>query len=178
MKRLLCLLGLLAGATGTLCAQHWTPEDSLRLQRMLEGKTEIRLNPEALKELEKNFTIGQPRMSDEKPWLEFDETLPKEAEEVKKKKVRLTLRPYAPNTPYNWDPIRQRRIDIDEPRWKDNLLRGMERMLEGATPPSGHDFMGIFTKEFWNRKIKKRRNATLDALKSYGDSITIHEIRK
>ena len=34
--------------------------------------------------------------------------------------------------------------------------------------------MAIFTKEFWNPKIKRRRAATLEALKAYGDSITVH----
>ena len=172
MKRLACLFGLLAGLAGPLCAQDWTPEDSLRLQRLLEGDGEIKLNPRALKELEQSF--GQPKASEEKSWLRFDETLPATPTE-KQKRARLVLRPYTGYTPYNWDPIRQCKIDIDKPTWQENLLRGLNMMLVGVSKPSGKDFMAIFTKEFWNRNIKKRRSATLEALRAYGDSITAHE---
>ena len=55
LKRLVCLFGLLAGLVCPLCAQDWTPEDSLRLRRLLEGDGEIKLNPHALKELERSF---------------------------------------------------------------------------------------------------------------------------
>ena len=169
------LLGLLLGWVGVLCAQNWTSADSLRLQRLLEGEGEIKLNPEALRELEQNF--GQPKISEEKPWLKFDETLPMGISE-KDKKAKMVLRPYTGYTPYNWDPIRGCKIDIDKPTWKENILRGLDKMLVGAAKPSGLDFMGIFTKEFWNRKIKKRRAATLEALKAYGDSITVYQKEK
>lgn len=33
----------------------WTPNDSLKLKKMLEGKTEIQINKEALNELGKAF---------------------------------------------------------------------------------------------------------------------------
>lgn len=172
LKRLVCLFGLLAGLVCPLCAQDWTPEDSLRLRRLLEGDGEIKLNPHALKELERSF--GQPKASEEKSWLWFDETLPHTPTE-KQKKARLVLRPYTGYTPYNWDPIRQCKIDIDKPTWQQNILRGIEQMAAGASAPSGHSFMAIFTKEFWNRNIKKRRAATLEALEAYGDSITARE---
>lgn len=172
LKRLVCLFGLLAGLVCPLCAQDWTPEDSLRLRHLLEGDGEIKLNPHALKELERSF--GQPKASEEKSWLRFDETLPHTPTE-KQKKARLVLRPYTGYTSYNWDPIRQCKIDIDKPTWQQNILRGIEQMAAGASAPSGHSFMAIFTKEFWNRNIKKRRAATLEALEAYGDSITARE---
>ena len=172
LKRLVCLFGLLAGLVCPLCAQDWTPEDSLRLRHLLEGDGEIKLNPHALKELERSF--GQPKASEEKSWLRFDATLPHTPTE-KQKKARLVLRPYTGYTPYNWDPIRQCKIDIDKPTWQQNILRGIEQMAAGASAPSGHSFMAIFTKEFWNRNIKKRRAATLEALEAYGDSITARE---
>ena len=171
MKFLVCLFGLLVGLISPLYAQDWTPEDSLRLQRLLEGDGEIKLNPHALEELVRNF--GRPKASEEKPWLEFDETLPHTPSE-KEKKSRLVLRPYTGYTPYNWDPIRQCKIDIDKPTWRQNILRGMEQIAAETPPPSGLSFMAIFTKEFWDRKGKKRRAATLEALKAYGDSITVH----
>ena len=108
MKHAFCLFCLLAGLACPLFAQDWTPEDSLRLRRLLEGDGEIRLNPHALKELEQSF--GQPKASEEKSWLRFDETLPHTLTE-KQKKARLVLRPYTGYTPYNWDPIRQCKIE-------------------------------------------------------------------
>lgn len=36
------------------------------------------------------------------------------------------------------------------------------------------DFMAPFTKEFWNVKGRKRRARTLEVLRTYGDSITVH----
>ena len=44
MRRLTALLGLLLGWVGVLCAQNWTSADSLRLQRLLEGEGEIKLD--------------------------------------------------------------------------------------------------------------------------------------
>lgn len=37
----------------------------------------------------------------------------------------------------------------------------------------GLDLMLVFTKDFWDRKGKKRRARTLEVLKTYGDSVTI-----
>ena len=34
------------------------------------------------------------------------------------RKIKLTLFPYTANTPYNWDPVRQRKIDVDENTWR------------------------------------------------------------
>ena len=75
MKQLLCLIGLLGGVFCPLFAQNWTPEDSLHLQQMLKKEGEIRLNQEALRELEKSFG-GVQHSSEDKPWLEPNTTLP------------------------------------------------------------------------------------------------------
>lgn len=218
MKQLLCFLGLLGGAFCPLCAQQWTPKDSLSLQRMLGGEDEIRLNPEVLKELELPALPGSPKAADEKPWLQFDNSLP-QLPRVHKKKVKLTLYPYTPNTPYNWDPIKGERIKVDENTWRGDSfyklkslhiytnwarrpsdagpresveqieatgLRYVPQVRSGSAPgssvwqstggsgPSGIDLMTPFTKDFWNRKGRKRRLRTLEVLKSYGDSLTLH----
>ena len=151
MKRLVCLFGLLAGVLCPLCAQDWTPEDSLRLQRLLEGDGEIKLNPQALKELEQSF--GQPKASEEKSWLRFDETLPGLPTE-KQKKARLVLRPYTGYTPYNWDPIRQCKIDIDKPTWQENILR----------PKYLGDFQG-------QQSIKDNLSVFIKAARDRGDAL-------
>lgn len=111
MSRYVILIGLLCLAVLPLYAQNWTQEDSLRLHRLLKQEGEIELNPHALEELSRAF--GSPQATQEKPWLEVDETLP-----AIDGKIKLTLFPYTANTPYNWDPVRQRKIDVDENTWR------------------------------------------------------------
>lgn len=171
MKRVRFLCGLLLLAWSSLAAQDWTSEDSLRLRQLMDGEGEIRLNRRALKDLEQIFPLGQEKVSEEKPWLDFDSTLPTIHQ---KKKVRLTLYPYTPTTPYNWDPVLQCKIDIDAPDWKKNLMIWLHTQPVGSASPSGISFMAIFTREFWNRKIGRRRARTLEALRAYGDSVTVH----
>lgn len=115
MSRYTIFVGLLCLAAFPLYAQNWTKEDSLRLHRLLRQEGEIKLNPDALDEL--NRVMGSPKVAEEKPWLEIDETLPA-VDGIHPRKIKLTLFPYTANTPYNWDPVRQRKIDVDENTWR------------------------------------------------------------
>ena len=117
MKQFVCLFGLLCAVALPFYAQNWTPQDSLRLQQLLKGDGEVKLNPEVLKELGIEQPIGTQQMSMEKRWLDFDTTLP-EIPNMPKKKVVLTLRPYTANTKYNWDPVYQKKIKIDKNTWR------------------------------------------------------------
>lgn len=119
MRTYSTIIGLLFAAVLPLCAQDWTPQDSLRLRRLLDGEGELKLNPKALKELEQELYMGKLRMSEEKQWMDFNTTLP-EIPEVPKKKVVLTLRPYNARTKYNWDPVYQKKINIDKNTWRGN----------------------------------------------------------
>lgn len=105
MKRIVFLM-LSLGMAVTLHAQ-WTAKDSVNLQRILNGKEDIKLNMDAVKQIDFNSSPTAPKISKERPGLRLDETLPQVLE---KKKVVLTLRPYTANTKYNWDPIYQRRF--------------------------------------------------------------------
>ena len=168
MKRLLLGCLYLFSATVLLNAQNWTSQDSIHLQRFLNQETKIQLNPDALGELNDLFQ-GVMRTSDKKQWMEY--ILPDEGFQ---NKGRLTLKPYTPSTPYNWDPVYRKKIDIDKPAgmtWKNNRW-------EAAAKPTGLDFMSIFTNDFWNRKRVKQRRRTLELLREYGDSITVREIKK
>ena len=115
MNRYGLLIGLLSLVAFPLYAQDWTEEDSLRLHRLLQQEGEIKLNPDALEEL--NQVMGKPKMAEEKPWLEVDETLPA-VDGIRPRKIKLTLFPYTANTPYNWDPVRQRKIEVDKNTWR------------------------------------------------------------
>ena len=57
MKLILLVISLLFLPLVMQGQDVWTPNDSLKLKKMLEGKTEIQINKEALNELGKAFLI-------------------------------------------------------------------------------------------------------------------------
>ena len=117
MRKYCTIIGLLLVVVLPVCAQNWTPQDSLRLRRLLDGEGEIKLNPEVLKEMGVQEPLGKQQISMEKQWLDFNTTLP-EIPNTPKKKVVLTLRPYTATTKYNWDPVYQKKIKIDKDTWR------------------------------------------------------------
>lgn len=116
MKSLWVLLGLLFTIVHPFYAQDWTLQDSLALHRLLQNEGKIELNPEALRELGVDGFLGNPVSTTEKTWLGFREELPLPEPEIKD--VVLTLHPYVPNTPYNWDPVLQKKIKINKNTWR------------------------------------------------------------
>ena len=46
MRKYCTIIGLLLVVVLPVCAQNWTPQDSLQLRRLLDGEGEIKLNPE------------------------------------------------------------------------------------------------------------------------------------
>ena len=156
MRRFSFLVLALCLAAAAAHAQQWTPEDSLALDRLLRQPGEIELSLDPL----------SPQGESDKPWLDFDPSLPSAAPKTVPKGF-FTLKPYKANTPYNWDPVYQRWINIDKqtfevPKLKANL---------GQTP-TGMDFMAIFTKDFWQVRKRRIRRRTLEVLNQYGDSVT------
>ena len=207
------MAGLLLTAALPSYTQNRTLQDSLKLDRLLKQDGELKINTGVLKEVKMYSTWGEQGMSTDKPWLDFDTTLPA-VPGVPEKKVVLTLRPYTAKTPYNWDPVYQKKIKVDKDTWRGEpfyalyktnipsnwakspydtgIRRSMDEIeatglryistLDGATQisgwhrmgkPTGMDFMTVFTKDFWDRKGRKRRARTLEVLKAYGDSTTV-----
>ena len=124
MKRIVFLM-LSLGMAVTLHAQ-WTAKDSVNLQRILNGKEDIKLNMDAVKQIDFNSSPTVPKMSKERPGLRLDETLPQVLE---KKKVVLTLRPYTANTKYNWDPIYQKKIKVDKDTWRGDEFYALKILM-------------------------------------------------
>jgi len=169
----MCVVRLLFVVTYSLFAQNWTSQDSLRLRQVLNDKEELKLNLDALKELKNQSLWGIQKVSANKPWMDYDETLP-EVPRVSPYKVRFTLYPYTANTRYNWDPVYQKKITINKDTWRGNPFYALSKLpVYSGSSPSGKDFMTIFTKEFWSPKARRRRARTLELLKAYGDSTTI-----
>lgn len=119
MKLFILFLGLLFAVAFPLCAQEWTPQDSIRLHQLLNGEGEVKLNPEVLKEIGINAPLGTPKAVLNKSWLDFDNSLPIVLK-IPKKKIKLTLHPYSANTKYNWDPIYQKKIEVNEKTWQND----------------------------------------------------------
>ena len=174
-----------------VCYAQWSAQDSLKLQKLLEGSEELKLNPKAVKQIDFGGAVGSPRMSEEKRWMLPDESLP---EALPKPKVVLTLMPYKANTRYNWDPVYQKKIRVNKNTWrgdsfyelcrqrfytnrtrsrKANEIRIGEDVSVCGGTISGLDLMAAFTKEFWNKTGRDNRIRTLEVLKTYGDSTTV-----
>lgn len=176
-----CLLSLCAlSARG----QEWTAQDSLQLRRLLDASGEIELNPDALLELKSGMErppFSEPRISAQKPWMDFDTSLPTSSSpnyllDTPEGRARLSLTPYKPNTPYNWDPIRHRKIAVGPDTWRNPMHRFMPSALPGnwrEAGKGGMNLMLLFTKDFWSFKQKQRRRRTLEALQTYGDSVSV-----
>ena len=174
-----------------VCYAQWSAQDSLKLQKLLEGSEELKLNPKAVKQIDFGGAVGTPRMSEEKRWMLPDESLP---EALPKPKVVLSLMPYKANTRYNWDPVYQKKIRVNKNTWrgdsfyelcrqrfytnrtrsrKANEIRIGEDVSVCGGTISGLDLMAAFTKEFWNKTGRDNRIRTLEVLKTYGDSTTV-----
>jgi hypothetical protein len=103
-------LGLLLTVALPLYAQIGTDQpDSLRLHPKPEN--------EALQ--------GSPLLDTDKAWMDFDFTLPT-VPQLPKAKIYLTLFPYTGSTPFNWDPIYQRKIKVGKNTWRGNPLYEIE----------------------------------------------------
>ena len=103
---LFCLMGILTSKA------QLSRRDSIRLKQLLEGNKEIKLNQEAVKSIQFNFApdineMHKPKMSEEKPWMEFNKSLPKNFNDTvqwrKPKFIRLL--PYTIFTRLGEDPV-------------------------------------------------------------------------
>lgn len=112
---LICLLIPMAHS------QEWTQKDSVNLSRMLKNDGEMKLNQEAVRQIDfGSDAIGTPMMSTEKNWLLPDESLPSTLPNTLPldKRQMLSLHPYKPNTPFDWDPVYQKKIKVGKDTWR------------------------------------------------------------
>ncbi|MBE6286638.1 MAG: DUF4858 domain-containing protein [Mediterranea massiliensis] len=154
-------------------AQNQTNKDSLSIGNELL----IGINKKALEEFRESFEEDNFILNNQKEWMQFNEKLPNIMEQTTpttKQKKRLSLKPYTANTPYNWDPIRKRKIKVDKNTWKNNnadisISRFISKSLKEEFPKQGisTDLMKPFTRDFWRFKWKKARKETKIVLDNY-----------
>lgn len=110
-------------------SQEWTKSDSLNLYRMLNKDGEIKLNPEAVKQIDfGSNAVGNPLMSTEKNWMLPDESLPAALSNTLplEKRQMLSLHPYKPNTPFDWDPVYGKKIRVGKDTWRGDTFYGIK----------------------------------------------------
>lgn len=102
-------------------AQEWGVQDSIRLDKILSEETELNINKDILNQIDFGSAVmGAPIIYSDKNWLAPDETLPISLPDeipLDKRKL-LTLRPYNGSTPYNWNPIQQKKIRVTKDTWR------------------------------------------------------------
>ncbi len=101
----------------TVSAQaQWSQKDSLNLRRLLQGDGEIRLNPNAVRDIDFGTFVGEPIQSNDSPALRYNSTLPSPMPDYSK--MNLTLRPYSGHIRFNYDPIYKRKEIIRADTWQ------------------------------------------------------------
>jgi hypothetical protein len=194
-KRIVILLFLVICMPIIVKAQNWTKADSVKLNKLLKDGKEIDINKHELQNIQFDAKIlNNPLLEP----IQFnnnispDETLPQNAAT----KYKLTMQPYKPTTPYNWDPIFHCKIVQVNGRWEPihgpqkyiNMLRvaslaanagaitagikpGLALGKKGAYINGGTigglDLMYFFEKRFWDFKQNAIRKKTNEVLKGY-----------
>ena len=184
IKRFVTVMAL-SLTTLLMYAQEWTSKDSLHVKKLLDGERELILNPDAVKSIDFGNAAGTPRISKEKSWMHFDESLPRV---LPKPKVVLTLSPYTATTPYDWDPVYQKKIRVTKNTWRGDPFYELRQLLytkssnislgKGGVYISGGaigglDLMAMFTRDFWSKKRLETRDRTFEVLRTYGDSTNV-----
>ena len=175
---LFCIIGILASKA------QLSRRDSIRLKQLLEGDKEIKLNQEAVKSIQFNFApdineMQKPKMSEEKPWMEFNKSLPKNFNDTvqwrKPKYIRLL--PYTIFTRLGEDPVN----DIIIKTRKDTLrmklkLDYLKEYIPQHQPVVSFDAEKLLYENFTKRGRAIRRNRKrAKAWKIYNDYVPTKE---
>ena len=166
---------LLTGA----CYAQWTKEDSLRLKKSLKEGEELKLNKEAVRQIDLNAGAANPRVYEEKRWMRFDESLP---------------RVISPSAVVESDTLYDKRritggklplqmLEVYKPVYAHLPLDTLKIAMEFKLPPpegislgngvrvnggtfSGLDLLQVFTREFW--QFRKKHDAQNRRPKPWG----------
>ena len=175
---LFCIIGILPSKA------QLSRRDSIRLKQLLEGDKEIKLNQEAVKSIQFNFApdineMHKPKMSEEKPWMEFNKSLPKNFNDTvqwrKPKFIRLL--PYTIFTRLGEDPVN----DIIIKTRKDTLrmklkLDYLKEYIPQHQPVVSFDAEKLLYENFTKRGRAIRRNRKrAKAWKIYNDYVPTKE---
>lgn len=147
VKRLVIIL--FTCAISQLMHAQWNGSDSLGIRPVLNGEGEIRINQNAVRQIDFSITSPTPLAPLSRPALRFDETLPEVYPD--RDKVTTTLNPYQLRTISNYDPVTGERITVPNnlpwlksiqnssylpsnwaKNWRDGTLRNSLDQIEAA----------------------------------------------
>ena len=180
-----------------VCYAQWSVQDSLKLQKLLESSEELKLNPEALPKpkvvlslmpykantrfnwdpvyqkkirVDKNTWRGDPfyEIRQQRSYTNWARNpmakgIRKSLEEIQASGVRFRQLSERANG------MMVNSVVTDSPI---PLFGGSGVYINGGTI-GGLDLMAVFTKNFWDKKGRDRRERTLEVLRAYGDSTTV-----
>lgn len=158
MRKRLMLSAAFLLLTGA-CYAQLTAKDSLRLKEILKSGEELKLNEEAVKRIKFDNKPENPRMSKEKSWMRFDETLPDiippfaDTDSSKVDSTRLPLRTLKITMAMQLPPL-------------EGISLGKGVRANGGLI-SGLDILQVFTKDFWQFRKNRMRKHTLKVLGDY-----------
>lgn len=175
---LFCILGILASKA------QLSKRDSIRLKQLLEGDEEIKLNPEAVKNIQFNFArdineMRKPKMSEEKPWMEFNKSLPKNFNDTvqwrKSKYIRLL--PYTIFTQLGEDPVNDKIIKTHKDTLRIKLkFDYLKKYIPQHQPVVSFDAEKLLYENLTKRGRAIRRNRKrAKAWKIYNDYVPTKE---
>lgn len=151
---------LLTGA----CYAQWTKEDSLRLKKSLKEGEELKLNKEAVRQIDLNAGAANPRVISPSAVVESDTLYDKRRITGGKLPLQM-LEVYKPV--YAHLPLDTLKIAMEfklPPPEGISLGNGVR--VNGGTF-SGLDLLQVFTREFWQFRKKRMRTRTMGVLEEY-----------
>lgn len=165
----------------------------LLVVQQVQGQTDI--DTLRLRTIELPKAPVELRMQDDKSWLEFDESMPSVFGRGEKapatNSTRYTLHPYNTTTPYDWDPVYQRKIAINSDTWRGpywrmlgvsnikgmtihgniKLDKGDDKLIRFENGKLVGDYATLltqyFTREFWRFRHHKNQKETQEVLEDY-----------
>ena len=165
----------------------------LLVVQQVQGQTDI--DTLRLRTIELPKAPVELRMQDDKSWLEFDESMPSVFGRGEKapatNSTRYTLHPYNTTTPYDWDPVNQRKIAINSDTWRGPYWRmlgvsnikgmtihgnikhdkGDDKLIRFENGKLVGDYATLltqyFTREFWRFRHHKNQKETQEVLEDY-----------
>jgi hypothetical protein len=150
------------------------------LKKSLKEGEELKLNKEAVRQIDLNAGAANPRVYEEKRWMRFDESLP---------------RVISPSAVVESDTLYDKRritggklplqmLEVYKPVYAHLPLDTLKIAMEFKLPPpegislgngvrvnggtfSGLDLLQVFTREFWQFRKKRMRARTMGVLEEY-----------
>lgn len=141
MLKRLNLFVFLCAATTLAAHAQLSKADSLSLRNLLQGKGEIKLNRNAVQQIDFGAFMGTPITPDDKPSLQYDTKLPDVARPVTPKVEHMPLYLYL-TVKFNYDPLTKRTFKVGPNTWRADSLNYLKLSMKPYTNKAQTQFDG------------------------------------